>query len=45
MLDTKVKAVVSRIKKLETQMAKLEGRKRTAPAKAKPKRTTKSRKR
>lgn len=41
MLDSKVKAAVSRIKKLEAQMAKLEGRKRAAPAKVKPKRTTK----
>jgi hypothetical protein len=42
MLDSKVKAVVSRIKKLETQMAKLEGRKRAAPAKTNPKRITKT---
>jgi hypothetical protein len=44
MLDSKVKAVVSRLKKLETEMAKLEGRKTAAPAKAKPKRSTKSKK-
>jgi len=42
MMDSKVKAVVSRIKKLEAQMAKLEGRKRAATAKRKPKRTTKT---
>jgi hypothetical protein len=42
MLDSKVKAVVSRIKKLETEVAKLEGKKIAAPAKTKTKRSTKS---
>jgi len=37
MLDSKVKAVVSRLNKLETEMAKLEGRKTAAPSRAKTK--------
>jgi hypothetical protein len=44
MLDSKVKTIVSRLKKIETEMAKLEGRKTAAPSKAKAKHTTKSKK-
>lgn len=42
MVNAKVKAVVSRIKKLEAQIAKLEGRKRAASSNVKPKHTAKS---
>jgi hypothetical protein len=45
MLDSRVKAVVSRIRKLETQMTKLEGRKKASPAKTNPKRKLKTKKR
>lgn len=42
MLDRKVKAIVARVKKLEAQITKLEGKK-VAPKKTATKRTTKSR--
>jgi hypothetical protein len=42
MLESKVKAVVSRIKKLEAQIAKLEGKMKGSTSRTASKRTTKS---
>jgi peptidoglycan hydrolase CwlO-like protein len=44
MLDSKVKAVISRVKKLETQIAKLEGKVKGTTRKVAKKRTVKSNK-
>ena len=37
MMDGKVKTVITRIRKLETQIARLEGKKKATPARVKPK--------